>query len=423
MNKNKNKIMIVLRNEIYTLVSRRSFWFGALGVPLLAFLIYAGIAWINQTQGRDAVAIPGIGTLLSSPEDERPQGYVDQAGLIKAYPEDIARSKYIVYTNEEQARKALDQGTISLFYVIPAKYIDNGKLIVYAQNFNLISSSESSGDLIRLLEYNLLQGDPQLDKAIRNPLAGLEKRSLSSTAQPARDRDNEMTFFLPYAVMMLFYITIMGSSGMLLNSVTKEKENRILEILLVSFDTQQLLLGKIIGLGLVGLFQVLVWGLSAFTLLRLSGQTFQIPQEFLLDPSILGWGLIYFILGYLIYAALMAGVGALVPNLREASQATTIIVLPMMIPLFLISALIEAPNSTLTTVLSIFPLTAPTTMMLRLAATPHVPLWQLLLSIFLLLVTSYLTIRAVAGFFHAQTMLSGQPFRIKRFFLALIGKA
>lgn len=418
-----NKIMIVLRNEIYTLVSRWSFWFGSLGVPLLAFLIYAGIAWINQTQGGQAVAIPGIETFLAPPADLRPQGYIDQAGLITSYPEDISESRYIVYTNEKEARQALDEGEISLYFVVPPQYIENGKLIVYAQEFNLISSSESSGDLIHLIEYNLLQGDTRLDMAIRNPLAGLDKISLSPASQPARDRDNEMTFFLPYGVMMLFYIAIMGSSGLLLNSVTKEKENRILEILLVSFDTQQLLLGKIIGLGLVGLFQVLIWGVSAFTLLRLSGQTFQIPQEFLLDPSILGWGVIFFVLGYLVYAALMAGVGALVPNLREASQATTIIVLPMIVPLFLISALIEAPNSTLTTVLSIFPLTAPTTMMLRLAATPNVPLWQLLLSVFLLLVTSYLTIRAVAGFFHAQTLLSGQPFRVKRFFMALIGKA
>jgi ABC-2 type transport system permease protein len=417
------KILIVLRMEIYALISRRSFWFGVLGVPAIGFLIYSGIAWINRTQGGSATPNIGIGKILEQPVDNRPQGYIDQAGLIREYPYDFSKSSLINYANEKEAREALDEGTISAYYVLAPDFIDTGELKVYTQEFNLISSQDQASDLRSLIDFNLLKGDVKLEKAIENPLSGLEKKNLSTTALPSRDRDNGMTFFLPYAVMMLFYIAIMGSSGLLLNSVTKEKENRILEILMVSFDAQQLLLGKIIGLGLVGLFQVVIWAVSALSLLRLSGQTFNLPQEFLLDPSILGWGIVFFILGYLVYATLMAGVGALVPNLREASQATTIVVLPMMIPLFLISALIEAPNSLLSTILSIFPLTAPTTMMLRLAATPNVPLWQILLSIVLLIITAFLTIRAVAGFFRAQTLLSGQPFNIKRFGLALIGKA
>jgi ABC-2 type transport system permease protein len=417
------KILIVLRMEIYALVSRRSFWFGVLGVPTIAFLIYAGIGWINRTQGNSTSPNNGIGKILEQPVDERPQGYIDQAGLIREYPYDFSTSSLINYADEKEARQALEAGTISAFYVLAPDFIDTGELKVYTQEFNLISSQGQADDLRRLIDFNLLKGNMKLEKAIEDPLSGMAKKNLSTTALPSRDRDNGMTFFLPYAVMMLFYIAIMGSSGLLLNSVTKEKENRILEVLMVSFDAQQLLLGKIIGLGIVGLFQVVIWAVSALTLLRLSGESFKLPQEFQLDPSILGWGIVFFILGYLVYATLMAGVGALVPNLREASQATTIVVLPMMIPLFLISALIEAPNSLLSTILSIFPFTAPTTMMLRLAATPYVPLWQILLSIALLIITAYLTIRSVAGFFRAQTLLSGQPFNIKRFGLALVGKA
>jgi len=416
------KMLTVLKNEIYVLVSRRSFWFGTLGVPLIAFLIYAGITWINRSQGGNGLPTSGIGAIFTREEDTRPQGYVDQSGLITQYPDDFPRLAYIGYTNIADARHALDAGEISAYYLIPPNYLDEGKIIAYTQNFDLVYSQNQADDLTRLINYNLLNGNAHLDMAIRNPLAGLEKKSLSTAPLPARDRDNEMTFFLPYAVMLLFYISIMASAGLLLNSMTKEKENRILEILLVSFDARQLLLGKIIGLGLVGLFQVLVWGASAYSLLQLSGQSSQLPQEYLLDPSIFIWGAIYFVLGYLVYASLMAGIGALVPNLREASQSTTIVVLPMMIPLFLISGLIESPNGTLTTTLSIFPLTSPTTMMLRLAATPAVPLWQLLLSVALLVVTAYLTIFAVARFFRAQTLLSGQPFNIQRFLFALAGK-
>jgi ABC-2 type transport system permease protein len=118
----------------------------------------------------------------------------------------------------------------------------------------------------------------------------------------------------------------------------------------------------------------------------------------------------------------MAAVGALVPNLREASQATFVVIMPMLIPLLTISILIDQPDGPLATVLSIFPLTAPVAMMTRLAGT-DVPLWQVLLAVLLLAGTVVLIVRAVANMFRAQTLLSGQPFNLRRFFSALGGRA
>jgi ABC-2 type transport system permease protein len=117
----------------------------------------------------------------------------------------------------------------------------------------------------------------------------------------------------------------------------------------------------------------------------------------------------------------MASVGALAPNLREASQATFIVIIPMVIPLMMISIIINDPNGTLATILSLFPLTAPVTMMTRLAAI-NVPLWQTALSAILLGVTAVWIVRTVANMFRAQTLLSGLPFSPKRLFQALSGK-
>jgi ABC-2 type transport system permease protein len=207
----------------------------------------------------------------------------------------------------------------------------------------------------------------------------------------------------------------------MLSSITNEKQNRVLEILMVSITPIQMLTGKIIGLGIAGLLQTLVWSGAGFALLRLSGQTFNIPSAFQLPASILAWGVVFFILGYAVYASLMAGVGALVPNLREASQATTVLIIPLIIPLIFISVLIGNPNGTLAIVLSLFPLTAPVTMMTRLAA-GTVPDWQPALAAVLLAATAVLIVRAVAGMFRAQTLLSGQSFNLRRFFAALAGK-
>ena len=117
----------------------------------------------------------------------------------------------------------------------------------------------------------------------------------------------------------------------------------------------------------------------------------------------------------------MAGVGALVPNLREASQATTVMIIPLIIPLIFISAIIGDPNGPLAVGLSLFPLTAPVTMMTRLAA-GNVPIWQPALAAGLLAVTAVLIVRAVAGMFRAQILLSGQAFNLRRFFVALAGR-
>lgn len=195
-----------------------------------------------------------------------------------------------------------------------------------------------------------------------------------------------------------------------------------MEILMVSVTPRQLLTGKIVALGLIGLLQTIVWVGTGRLLLARSGTTFNLPIAFQLPASFLIWGVIFFLLGYAVYASLMAGLGALVPNLREASQATILVIFPLIIPVVLLSILINDPHGLLATVLSLFPLTSPVAMMTRLAA-GGVPFWQTLLAAALLAVTAVLVVRSVARMFRAQTILSGQPFSRKVFFNALFGRS
>lgn len=207
----------------------------------------------------------------------------------------------------------------------------------------------------------------------------------------------------------------------MLNSITNEKSNSVIEILLTSIKPMQLLSGKIIALGLVGLLQTFVWSGTGLLVLRMSGRSLALPEEFQLPTSILVWGMVFFVLGYILYASLMAGIGALVSNIKEASQATTILVIPMVIPLVLLSPIIENPNGSLAIILSLFPFTSPVTMMTRLAA-GNVPILQILIAIGLLIFSAYWIIRSVSGFFRAQYLLSGKEFKVKYLFNALLGK-
>jgi ABC-2 type transport system permease protein len=206
-----------------------------------------------------------------------------------------------------------------------------------------------------------------------------------------------------------------------MSSIAKEKENRVMEILMSSIKPIQLFTGKILGLGVVGLLQMVLWLGSAILILRLGGGTLNIPQNLQLPPGILIWGVVFFILGYLVYASIMAGIGAFVPNVKEASQATFYVIMPLLIPLILVGVITEAPNAMLPTLLSLIPFTAPTTILTRMAVSP-VPLWQLLVAIVLLILTIFILIRAVAGLFRAQILLTGKEFNLGTYIKTLLGQ-
>jgi ABC-2 type transport system permease protein len=412
------KTLLVLKNEIITILSRRSFWMTLLGLPLVAGLIYGGVGYLNKNTS----VSQAINQALTGPADTPlPEGYVDHSGLIQNVDENVPPGTFIAYSNEAAARTALEAGEIAGYYVVPADYVASGEVTLVKPDVNPMGMDTGQSSLFSwLLRVNLLNGDVQKARLVGGPI-DIKETSLAVVAT-APDENNPLAMWAPYAVTLLFYMLIIGSASLLLGSIAKEKENRAVEVLLTSVTPRQLLTGKIIGLGIIGLAQTLFWTGTGYLLLNASGRTFNLPSDIHLAPSFLAWGLLFFILGYAVYASLMAGLGALAPNLREASQATFIITLPLIIPMFLSSTLfMQAPNGGFATILSLFPLSAPVAMMARLSA-GGVPWWHPWVAALLLAGTALLVVRLVAGMFHAQTLLSGQTFNIKAYFRALIGK-
>ncbi len=407
-----DKILLVLKNELYRVILRPSFLIMLFLVPIISFSIAA-----ISSAGQGGEDNPVNQIFVEEPEVIA-EGYVDYSGLVKGMPEDLSGS-FKPFADEVAANQALSDGDISAYYVLPEDFLENGTVIYYRPDFNPLSNETLSSGFEEAVRFNLMGQDVQLAERYKNPLGNMERVYLSDV--PQRDQDDMLTFFVPYVVMLVFYIVIFGSASLMLNSITDEKQNRVMEILMTSIRPVQLLTGKIIALGLVGLLQTVVWFGAGFLLLTLSGR--QLELSFELPASILFWGVIFFVLGYGVYAALMAGVGALVPSLKEASQATLMVLIPLIIPMMMISALVEAPNGGLAVGLSLFPLTAPVVMMTRLAASSAVPIWQILLSVALLLLTNLFILRSVAGMFRAQNLISGQAFNLKVFVLALLGKA
>ncbi len=412
-----NKTWLVFRNEFISAVTRKSFLVTLFLFPLIGLVVTLVIGGLQNSSGADASTL--LNDLMMPSVKNTLEGFVDQSGIIKAIPAGY-ENRLTRYPSEEAARADLSAEKIAAYYIITADYMNTGEVIYVRPDFNPMGGSIQSTSLDALLAYNLTGGDLNLYYRVQNPL-NANTTTIDTTASE-RDENNPLTFILPYIVAFLFYIEILTSASLLLNSISSEKNNRVMEVLMTSITPIQMLTGKILALGLVGLLQTVVWFGSTFAILRFSAENYALADAFQLPTSILLWGVLFFVFGYTIYASLMAGIGALVPGMREASQLTTIVILPMIVPLMFITTLIQTPNATLSIVLSLFPLTSPVAMMCRLAATA-VPLWQILAALALLVLTAFYFIRVAAGLFKEKNLLGGNTVKTKDFLRAFIGKA
>ena len=392
-----HNISLVLRHEIATTLRKRSFWFTTFIFPLLIMVVSLVPQLLtDQFVGDDPV------NLLTGPAGGTQQiGYVDEAGIITSLPADLV-GLLQAYPDRAAAMQALQAGAISQFYELPASFMQTGDVVAVAPSLSPLAG-EQSQDLLRwLVAYNLL-GNEQQASLVLSPLGAVQETVLA----PAEvdNRSSVAGFGVSFALMFILFFSITMSSGYMLQSVTKEKENRTAEVLLTSLDSQQLMIGKVIGLGCVALMQMAIWlggGMLLFNrgatlLASLGGVT--LPAGFWI------YLLLYFVFGYLVYSSELGAIGALAPSAREGSQFTFVIILPLLIPLWFNSIFLNDPNGTLATVLSLFPLTAPTAMVTRLASA-SVPAWQPVVGLILLAAAAWFFVRLSARFFRADTLLS-----------------
>jgi len=277
-----------------------------------------------------------------------------------------------------------------------------------------------------VLLVNLLDDNQSLAAAARDPLqvqaVGWEPGSGASQGTEVSSEEAGLIRLIPMLVMLLVYGSILMGSGLLLRSVSEEKKSRVIEILLVSVHPRQLLTGKIMGLGIAGLLQAVVWTGLGYVLLRLLGGPVAQPVGLNLSPAAIAWIAVFMVLGYLVYATLYAGAGALVPDWRKARSASLLIAVPALVGFEIGLFTTDDPNGLLAVVTSLFPLTAPMIMVKRLVV-GGVPAWQLWVAAGGMVLTIPLVVRAVARMFQAQYLLSGEPFSARRYFRVLLGRS
>ncbi len=409
-----NKTWLFARTEVRNSLGRKTFVLFAFGLPILIGIVALGFALINRDNGEPDAA----DVLVESPEPTD-VGYVDPGRHIQSLPENDPTDWLKPYPDQDAALLALEDGEIRGFYFIPEDYVTAGELSLVKLTHNPMSN-EPTETFQWILLYNIAGGDQALATSLWQPL----DLTLTSIAPPSEDSGEEtwITEMLPTIMTLILYMVIIMTAQLLINAISDEKKNRVMEIVLSSASSNQFLSGKILAGGILGLMMIFTW-LGLFWLVStFGGASLNIPADFELPTNLLVWAVVYAFLGYAMYGSLMAGIGALTPDVKDARSLTMIILLPLIFGYLLNIFIQNNPDGPIAVIASLFPLTAPVTMIIRMTVT-EVPVWQSALSAVLMVATAALIIRLVAHFFRAQILLSGQQPTVKRYFQTLLGRA
>jgi ABC-2 type transport system permease protein len=201
-------------------------------------------------------------------------------------------------------------------------------------------------------------------------------------------------------------LSVFWGGGYLMQSVVQEKESRIIEIILSSVRPTPLLLGKILAMGLLSLLQVATLAGTFILIVSQAGNLSAAVGNVHIGAGTVVVLVVYFLLGFLLFGSLMAAIGALTTSVRESQNLVAVVTLPAAIPYFFLAIFTEEPNGPLAVILSLFPLTAPLSMVMRVSAAT-VPVFQLVLGVVLLALAVAFAIWLAGRVFRVNVLLMG----------------
>ena len=380
-----HKTHLIFKHEFLRTIRGTGFIILTLALPVLA-LLGMGIARATSGMVKPPAGITSI-------------GYVDQVGGFNQFT-DQGNVVLVVFDSAEAATQTMIVGDIKEYFVIPPDYATQGIILRYTLEKQLNPPMEVTSAIKDFLSENLLAGkvSPTTIKVIESPLNLISTR-LTDSGAVSPDQGGLQNLLVPGVFAMLLALSLIISSGRVLQGLAEEKESRLMEVLLSSVSTRQLVSGKVLGIGSAGLLQVLVWVASIPLLLRLASSSIGgFIASIHVSAGFLILGIVYFILGYLLFAVLSAAIAAVSSSVREAQGLSGLFSMFSVAPFWFFSLLILFPNNPVWVVFSIFPFSAPILTMLRLGLF-GVPLWQIAASL------AVMVLSIVAGLFVAAGLL------------------
>ena len=406
------KMLIVVRREYLERVKKKSFLIGTiLGPVLMGLMIFA----------------PALLFRLS-PETQTTVAVIDLTGDVYAQMETalvdtlgdgttmfMLREVEADVTGLEEAKRVLnlevENDAIDGYVVIPADILDEGKAVFYGKRIGDIKTLERIERALSNVVIGMRLSAKGLDfSEVRGLVKGVDMETMQVTDKGVEKRGGfNFVFMSSFLFIMMLYMTILMWGVAVQRSIIEEKNNRVVEVLLSSLKPEDLLFGKIFGVGAVGLTQYAIWGLFG-TLMTAYGLTMGGPvAEFAgnLSFATLGFFVLYYLLGFLFYATMFAGIGSVCNTDQEAQQMQTPVVLCLVFTILVPMMVIQRPDSLFATVISLIPVFIPIVMFMRINVLMP-PAWQIALSVVIMILSIWFAGKLSARIFRTGILMYGK---------------
>lgn len=382
-----SKTRIVAISEFMTNVKRKEFIILTFLLPLILVMSMVIPLFFMQTVSYEKETL----------------GVVDETGIV--FP--ILKERYNDYIIKEiastnEARELLENNDISSYIIIPSDFLKIGKASYYSK-VQLSSFSSANINLERILSDIVIESLLE-DKGISNEIINKVKSPIEMERITVTKKGDEVEtpfyFVGNYLLPLFLFMSIMNAGGYLLNGIIEEKENKVVEVLLSTISPNELLSGKILGLGGLGILQVGIW-ISGVVIIT---SFLKIPLVSLEKGILI---LIFFVLGYLFYSSVFAMIGSISTSTRDSQQISAVVSFLVFIPLLLFFGIVQNPNMVFIRIFGMIPPFIPTIMMMRILLS-EVPVIDIIVSIIILSVSLIFSARIASKIFKIGILMYGK---------------
>ncbi len=371
-----------------------------------------------------------VPSLLASKADEKTRniGVIDETNsLLPSLENHITKYKLqdssanyrlVNITDDDRSREHLKMlatgkilgNEIEGYFLIPSSVMDSGKIEYRSENVGNIRDQERFSKILEdIIVEKRLEGKGYDAKVIRGLMTDVDVKTIKVSSKGEEKESGFLeTFISGYIFIMMLFTLIMTTGQMLIRSLVEEKSNRIVEVLMSSCTSRELLTGKIGGLSLLGLTTIAFW------LLILVGVNFTMKTPFVSFDHI-ALLLLFFVLGYLLYVAIFVAAGAPCSTEQEAQQMTAYTTLLVMSPIALAVPAMQNPDSTMVKILSQIPLLTPTMMALRLSIQAP-DAWEIVLSLVTLIASIFGMMWVASKIFRIGILITGKRPNLKEMY-------
>lgn len=386
------KVWLVASNVYRRRIRSGTFLLLTFLLPLL-MVIGGALPILRETRG----GLPVVGIVDGS-------GRLAQPGEVEV---EGRRLEVIPYADEASARRAVEGDEVAGFLLIPPSYPQGGSPTFHGEQ----EPRAVLRDALEVYVQRALTADAPAWKMERLLAPGRVTYVDATTGQEMEQGPGVVIrVVVPALLAVIFSLVIYTTISQMGAVMVEEKEERSMEMIVTSLRPRELVSGKVLGMGLVSLTQIAIWGAAALLAAALALSGSLSLDELILPWRALLWAALLSLPAYFLYVVLAAGLGIIAGGKAQAQQLAGILGFLALAPLWLTGFLVQNPDGPLAVALTLFPLTAPTFALIRMVIT-EVPIWQLAGSAALILLGLGLSIYVVARIFRAAMLLYGQTLR------------